>query len=546
MDATQFDFDAAAFEALPPDRRRRAIAAMAQMSGDIKTNPLWRFDPLNPRGSGVPHLPQHRFLKSWKTPDGRLRKFGLLPGGNRGGKTTTGDVGDIIDLIDREAVPPHLQAYKRWDGPIDMYLVAVSQRAVERIHLPIFRQWCPKSQLVGNSVDKAYNKEFSTIHFKNGSTCAFMTQKMEMEVFQGTPLHIVHFDEEPLYDHGLEIFTECMQRLVDFNGDMRMTFTPLNGMTWVYDKLYLPWEREQPDGEAAVEGWADVEFNGYRFPLYCHVVDQDDNPVIDDEGKAAAMAMARNDEERLARKSGRFVSFAGKIYSGFAQTRHVVPEQEVLARFHAPATQMILGGLDPGFRHMAGVLWVALDHDGVWVGPELGLKEVIIPLVCREILLVEERLQLRRTIFMADPAIAKRDAQTGKTDQQAYLENGVYTRPANNQVRPGINAIRNLLAADRLHISAGCVQLLEQFNRYRWISTGRSEDAAPERPVKRDDHLLDALRYAVMALPIPEVAPVEDQRTHLERLLAQDIALAQARAAEPAQGHMTIGVGQWD
>jgi len=534
---TRFELDQGVFDGLAPDQRRAALRAMAEMAGGHQDNPLWRFDPLDPSGSGVPHLPQHHFLSRWER-DGRPVKYRLFVGGNRSGKTTGGDLANIIDCIDRDAVPPHLQAYKRWEPPINMYLVAVSQRAVEQIHLPVFRKWTPRGQLVGNSVDKALNKEYSVIHFKNGSTISFMTQNMDVDVFQGTALHRVHFDEEPTNDHGFDIYTECMQRLVDFNGDCLLTFTPLNGMTWVYDKLYYPWLQQQANPELG-EGFADLDVG----PIYLTTVSQDDNPVLDDDGKATALAAAKTDEERQARRFGKFVSFSGRIVGDFSLTRHVVPDDEVLKHLLGKP-QVVLGGLDPGFRHMAGVLWGALDEDGLWVFPELALERTVISDVAREAQKMEASLGLPQVIFMADPAVAKIDAQTGKTDQQAYHEAGMLTRASNNDVRSGINAIRGLLATDRLHVGAGCEVLVEQFNRYRWSRVGRSEDAAPERPVKRDDHLLDALRYLVMALPIAEVAPAADGRSRLERLLAQDVA--KARAGSDAPLSSSIGPGQFD
>src|SRR5574343_1359479 len=96
--------------------------------------------------------------------------------------------------------------------------------------MPILRAWCPKDQLVGNSVDKALSGKFNILHFKNGSSIQFMTQGMDVDAFQGSALSRVHFDEEPLWDHGRDIYGECAQRLVDYDGDVLLTFTPLNGM----------------------------------------------------------------------------------------------------------------------------------------------------------------------------------------------------------------------------------------------------------------------------------------------------------------------------
>jgi hypothetical protein len=542
-DATRYQINEDALAGLPPDKRRVAIRALAEMHGGVRRNPLFQFDPLDPRGMGIPHIPQDAWLRSHHTPDGDPVKFRLAPGGNRGGKTTTGDLSVIIDCTPSEILPPHLQAYKRWEPPIQVYLVAVSGRAITQIHLPIFRQWCPKDILVGGSFEKAFNKEYQTLHFKDGSMVNFMSQGMDVEVFQGVPRHIVHFDEEPLYDHGRAIFTECLQRLVDFDGDMRMTFTPLNGMTWVYDTLWQPWEQQQPDRETAKSGFAAIEWEGEKFPIYGHRFEQDDNPVIDPRGKAAALALARNDEERRARKSGLFVSMAGRVFEGFSRQRHVVPDDVVLEHLHDKRTlQLLLGGLDPGFRHMAAAIFVGLDDEGVWVGPEVICEKTVIASVAAQIQVVAAEFKLELPIFVADPAIERTDHQTGLTDRIAYHRAGIATRLGINDVRPGINAIRGLCDTNRIHIMAGNEVLIDQMLRLRWKTTGRSEDAAPERPVKRDDHATDALRYPIMSLPIPEARVDDDKRTRMQKILSEDVAQAvRARSESPTE----YGDGYW-
>ena len=545
-DATRFDINSEALDALPLDKRRKAISALADLAGGHRRNPLYRFDPLDPNGTGIPHMPQHRFLSSHTSPEGKSTKWRLFIGGNRSGKTTAGVVADIIDCCDREAIPAHLQQYKRWEPPVSMFFVGISEKILESIHFPVFRMWCPKDQLVGNSFDKALNGKFNILHFKNGSRIQFMTQGMDEDAFQGAALHRVHFDEEPLYDHGKAIYGECAQRLVDYNGDTLLTFTPLNGMTWIYDKFYVPWSQQQPDREAADEGWAGIESDDGKlsFPLYLTTVSQDDNPTVSEEGKAAAMLAAATEEEKKARKYGRFVSFAGRIFDDFSRSRHVVPDDEIRERYAKPDLQQFLGCLDPGFRHQAAALWLGLDEDGVWVFPELVLARTVIPDVAAQIEKTRTALGLRPAIFISDPAIARIDPQTGRTDQDAYARAGLRTRAGNNDVRASINAIRNLLAGGRLHIGASCDELIDQLLRYRWRTAGRSEDASPERPVKRDDHCVDALRYGVMSLPIPEVAPEQDTRSALRR--AADADIQRAMEARVDLAHTTIGAGQFE
>lgn len=518
----RFELDLAALDALPSDQRRKALAVLRKQSEAHKRNPLWRFDPLDPNGTGIPHVKQHE----WMSAHGAAKR--LFLGGNRSGKTTAGVVADIIDACDVEAVPPHLQRYKRWHDPIQMFLVAVDNRAIQTIHLPKFREWCPRDQLVGGTVDRALDKELMRLNFKNGSWIQFMTQRMEVDAFAGASLHRVHFDEEPLYDHGRDIYNECLARLIDHGGDMLITMTPLLGMTWLYDELYLPWERVV--GPMTDSGWAERQLDErHRERIFIAKVDMDDNPTLNAEGKAIALAAMSTEEQRSARKAGRFVSFSGKVYDRFDQSVHVIPDAEARKALEPENLQRLAVGVDPGFRHMAGIVYVARTAEQLVVVAELPLKETIIAEVCKRIHLLNDELRVRPHLYPADPAILKRDSQTGKSDQVAFIEAGIPAFPGQNDVRPGINAIRGLLevnpdtGAPGLVIAASCVELIEEFNRYRWVQPKRTEHAPREQPVKRDDHLLDALRYAIMALPRPEPRPTIDDRPRLARLIDEEL-----------------------
>jgi hypothetical protein len=102
------------------------------------------------------------------------------------------------------------------------------------------------------------------------------------------------------------------------------------------------------------------------------------------------------------------------------------------------------------------------------------------------------------------------------------------TIPGQNAVGAGINRVKERLDAGKLKVTANCGGLLGEFKRYRWVQdTGRGENEAREAPVKKDDHRLDALRYAVMQRPLAPSEPVAVEtltmkdrllRHHLKRL----------------------------
>jgi len=77
---------------------------------------------------------------------------------------------------------------------------------------------------------------------------------------------------------------------------------------------------------------------------------------------------------------------------------------------------------------------------------------------------------------------------------------GVYVVNAPNEVREGINATAAWLERPYLQVAPRCTATQREFGVYVW------DEAAAERgedkPIKRDDHAMDALRYGVAGYPL--------------------------------------------
>ena len=76
---------------------------------------------------------------------------------------------------------------------------------------------------------------------------------------------------------------------------------------------------------------------------------------------------------------------------------------------------------------------------------------------------------------------------------------GVYVIPADNNVLDGIRKTATLLQRRAIQISTACPALLEEFGAYSWDE--KAALSGVERPIKQNDHSLDALRYYVNSLP---------------------------------------------
>jgi phage terminase large subunit-like protein len=237
-----------------------------------------------------PHAKQEVFHKS-------EAKKKLYIGGNRSGKTTGSVVEDIYWLKGEHPfrpVPP---------PPIRGRAVGVDFiQGVQKILLPQFAQWIPPSLLKNGSWEDSYSKELRTLTLTNKSFIEFMSYDQDTDKFAGTSRHFVHYDEEP----PMHVFNECNARLVDTNGNWWISMTPVEGMTWIYDTLYVPGTEDKNSGILVVE------------------VDMLDNPYISAEA-AENYLSGLDKDERAAREHGRFVELGGKVFKSFNSDIHVIP-----------------------------------------------------------------------------------------------------------------------------------------------------------------------------------------------------------------------------
>ena len=479
--------------ALPPDQQAQAREWLEQYEAALKANPLLGY---------TPHSKQVIFHESRD----QLKAF---LGGNRSGKTTAGVLDDLIQACDRDAIPSHLAAYKKWEPPFYCRIIVPDfTSTLEGVIFQKLREWAPKAQLSGGSFGKAYDKTRRKLHFENGSWMDFLTFEQDLDKFGGAALHRVHYDEEP----PSNIRRESTMRLIDYGGDELFTMTPLHGMSWMFDDIWEPYTKGLLTDSTVV------------------LVDMDDNPHLDEKTKKRALA-GLSEEERQARKSGRFVHFAGMIYDEFSRNFHVIPEVD-----EVPKGAKVYVGIDPGSRHMAAVVWTYLTAENVMVQfDELALQGHTVQGVCDAIKMRNMRWgakdedgkllgPLLPSWYVIDPAARNVMHQTGRSDQMEYTSNGIITILGQNAVTPGINKVKERLQNRKLFVTANCQETISEFRKYRWATATRTEDDAKERPVKRDDHLLDALRYVVMSMPTaPELQEEDRPMSPMERAAQNEI-----------------------
>lgn len=444
--------DEAALGRVGVGERARLERLLGLVRRGVEENPLWGFRP---------HAAQARFLGAGRVP------VKMFAGGNRAGKTVGGVVDDIVQAVDRGCLPDWLVGFKCWEPPFRCRIVSPDfTSTMEGVVFETIRRWVPRGQLVGGEWARAYDKQRRRLSFANGSWFEFLTAEQDVDKHSGASLDRVHFDEEPPGEKGRLIFQENKMRVLDREGQISFTMTPLLGLTWSFDEV---WERRFEDG------------------FFCLQVDMDENPHLSEAAKARALDGYSADEIR-ARKEGRFVHFKGLVYPVGPRTVGGVDEECLRG-------QSVGVAIDPGLRRSA-VVFGAFDGDNaLLVFDELYVEGATPDALARLILDKCAGWGVSPDFYVIDPSARNRTLVNAENVQGALARAGVVAMAGQNALEPGVMQVRRRIEDGSLVVSERCGKLLWEMGRYRV----QPKPDGSFGVVKENDHACDALRYLCMA-----------------------------------------------
>lgn len=410
-------------------------------------------------------------------------------GGNRSGKTVGGAAESSWWLNGNH---PYR---KTPEPPVRLRGVASDwPHGMVQIMLPEIAKWIPPSLLINGSWEDSFAKGDKILTCSNKSTMDFTTCEMELVKHAGTSRHGIWFDEEP----PKAIFNENMARLVDTSGEWWLTMTPVEGMTWVYDDIFIA-AKSNPD-------------------FFVIEASMDDNIHLS-KGQIDFLLSTMPEDEKKARREGRFIQIGGLIYKDFGP-QHVIPKIEVDSdewRIMKKNWTFFLM-MDHGFNNPTCFLWGATDKDGkVIIFDEHYASQMVVSEHATVVRGRNDFYGIYPDYFIGDPSIANSDPITGTSVQIEYAIAGIPILPGNNDVKIGINVVARALRDRQIWITQNCEHLIWEMARYRW-ATWSSKIIAEKRnvkeePNKKDDHACDALRYGMCSRPEHIEKIVEDVAT---------------------------------
>jgi phage terminase large subunit len=291
---------------------------------------------------------------------------------------------------------------------------------------------------------------------RGGESIIILRGWESIETLRGQSFDFIVIDEVAMMRNFWLQWTEVISpTLTDRKGEALFISTP-RGFNHFYD-LYNTQE-------------TDPDFRSFHFTSY-------DNPYIPKEEvdrQKAALPEESFAQEFLAD----FRKQQGLVYKEFDRTRHIYTE--------LPKDTIIIEtitGIDWGFIHPAAVINIDRDRaDNLWISSEFVESHRT------DAEVAEYAAALHRNAYYPDPESANANEELRRR--------GANVRPVvkgKDSEKHGIDMVRELLKANKLHVHRSCKNLIGEFETHAY------KDGSDE-PEDTGEDALDALRYPIMMM----------------------------------------------
>ena len=397
-------------------------------------------------------------------------------GGNRTGKTECGAVEAIWLARGIHPFRPNKNCVSGW--VVSLSTKVQKEVAQEKILKYLNKSWIDDIVMKDGKKGSPEFGVIDTIVIKNVfgglSKISFKSCEEGREKFQGASLDFVWFDEEPPED----IYYECRMRVLDKCGDIFGTMTPLKGLTFVYREIYL---NEKCDDEVF-----------YVF------MDWSDNPFLS-KAEIKRLTGAMSEAELESRKFGHFgAKDAGLVYPEFDENINVVEP------FSVPRDWQETISIDPGLSNPLSAHFYAVDYDGnifvvgEWYKSGLSVEEHSLA-----IKKVAESLSWKtrkdgKLEAIIDSAANQKTLSGTRSVSELFFDNGIVVNAkVDKDLFAGISRVKSYIkdasGKRKLFVFRSCDNMIREFKSYFW--------GEGDRPIKKNDHSLDELRYFIMTRP---------------------------------------------
>lgn len=190
---------------------------------------------------------------------------------------------------------------------------------------------------------------------------------------------------------------------------------------------------------------------------------------------------------------GLWVLAEGIIYPNFSREKHTIKQKDLPNKFDYYYVTSDYGITNPQVFLLCGINFVD-NKPHVWILDEYYNKGKTEKVKTDALFLKDykkfiKELDIRKTII--DPSATSLI--------NLFKQENINVKEADNAVIDGINLVLNWLDEERIHILEDkCPNLLREFASYIWDA--KAQEKGEDKPIKVNDHALDALRYLLQTI----------------------------------------------
>lgn len=252
-----------------------------------------------------------------------------------------------------------------------------------------------------------------------------------------------------------------------------------------------------------VKSWIDGALEGDKNYYQLHFT-LDDNPYVPQDYKDRI----RNSLSGVFYKRnylGLWCLAEGAIFDFFDRKIHVLRKAPAAAEYYIAAIDYgasnpfacVLIGVSTGQYTQAGkVLWVEREY--YW-DPQITQRGKTNSEFARDLVEFLEPYNVRSLYI--DPSAAAFKSEMRRM--------GITTIDANNEVLDGIQMTVSEMQQGNLFVLEGCKNLIRELETYVWDK--KKAERGDDEPVKKNDHAVDALRYAIATHKVSVYKPYKHQ-----------------------------------
>lgn len=379
---------------------------------------------------------------------------------------------------------------------------------IEKNIIPEMRRWFPKNKYTTSKGSKRFDSLWKT---DTGWEFDLMTYEQDPREFEGVTLGWAWFDEPPP-----EAILKATIARMRKGGIIFITATPLAGSAYLYDKF--------AKGKIDVELTSQETGATMKYERKVGYIEADIESACKEHGirghlnhnDILSIVAEYSEDEKQARIYGKFQHLVGMVFKKFNRKIHTIKPFEIKERDFC-----VIELLDPHPRNPDAVLWLAIDRKGT--------KYVVDELYCKvdgdeELAnrIKKKASQFRIIRRLADPSAFIEDQHTQKslasrlsTYGLNYIEATKMRAISDRRIQDALNYIEVngfMIKAPEFYIFDNCERMIWEMEHYRWDEyTGKSADKhmAKERPVDKDDHMIENLGRGLIQEPtfVEYIAP---------------------------------------